>query len=280
MLNSENDNIEQDLKINKDYIFPKAVLGNFVIHMKKMTSAKKGSAPIIEIELNSKTEWKLCKNTSWGKKNKTYKYFEEAVKGSKIVFNITNELDDITYYKIEGFHPYQISIYDRKKEAKFLKRFVFFKFSATAAKHMNLFKRIINNDLYALDTKTKLLYAYSVPADYEKMIGNNYIPLHWEPYEYSKKTKDKGLRFYEYDPIGFVSKEENCVFFNVKTNIHLYDWWLKSINAGKNIKDVRAMRFMPRISEDAEDDWTIRDDKIPVKSPYRKKYLLNNNSQN
>ena len=152
-----------------------------------------------------------------------------------------------------------------------MKRFVFFKFTATAAKGMSLFTRHLNNDLGAFDTHTKLIWAYSMPTDYEKMIGNNYIPQNWQPYELAPNTKDAGMKFYAYDPIGFVAENQDFTCFNVKVNICIYDWWHDASIAGKNMKTVKATRFMPRISPDAATDWTIRDPKIPVRSPYSRK---------
>lgn len=256
-----------------DSIYPAEKLGAMLIHMSKITSPFKGSAPAIELLFSSdKFAWSMCEPIGdWGKPDKTKKYFEEFIPGTTIIFNITNRIDDVTYYRIDGIHPYNVPLYADKAEAEFLKRFVFFKFTATAAKGMSLFQRSLNNDLYALDTHTKLIWAYSMPTDYEKMIGNNYIPQKWMPYELAPNTKDNGLKFYEYDPLGFISEEADFTFFKVKTNMHIYDWWYNSITVGRTMKTVKAKRFMPLINPDAEEDWTIRDVKRPVKSPYRRK---------
>ena len=258
---------------NPDSIYGKAALGDMLIHMAKITSPFKGSAPAIELLFKSgKFKWQACNPVDgWGKIGKTYKYEEEYIPGTTIIFNITNRLDDVTYYKIEAVHPYKVPLYDDPAEAEFLKRFVFFKFTATAAKSMSVFTRALNNDLYALDTHTKLIYGYSMPTGYEKMIGNNYIPQNWTPYELAPNTRASGLKFYEYDPLGFVSEEPGFEFFKVKTNIHVYDWWYKSITAGKTMKTVKQNRFMPHVDPNAEQNWTIRDVTIPVRSPYRKK---------
>ncbi|WP_029409430.1 hypothetical protein [Treponema pedis] len=257
---------------NPDSIYPAAKLGEMFIHMSKITSPFKGNAPAIEILFQSdKFYWEPCTPPDdWGQKDKTFKYFEEFIPGTTIIFNITNRIDDVTYYKTDSVHPYNLPIYNDPAEAEFLKRFVFFKFTATAAKSMSLFRRALNNDLGAIDTHTKLIYAYSMPTDYEKMIGNNYIPQKWMPYELAPNTKDSGLKFYEYDPIGFVSEEADFEFFKVKTNMHFYDWWYDAITVGRTMKTVKAKRFMPVINPKAEEDWSIRDAKRPVRSPYRK----------
>ncbi len=278
---SEANDLVKNSKQKKEYMFPKSVLGGFVLHMKKITEPSGGNCPAIEFELNSNFKWKPCKAlANWGKKDETYKYFEEVIPGTRIIFNITNKLDDVTYYKVSSVHPYNIPAYNEPDEAEFLKRFIFFKFTATAAKGLSFFERKLDNDLYALDTESMLLYAYSVPADYERMIGNNYIPLKWEAFELSEKTKRSGIKFYEYDPIGFVSRDSSFEFHKVKTNIHLYDWWVKAMIAGRKTNQVKKLRYMPQVDANAEKDFSIRDAKIPVVSPYRKKDTLNKYSKN
>ena len=256
-----------------DSIYPAAKLGQMIIHMAKITAPSKGSSPAIEMLFSSdKFAWEPSELIgNWGKPDKTQKYYEPFVPGTRIFFSITNRLDDVTYYRTVGAHPYNVPLYSEPDEAEFMKRFVFFKFTATAAKGMSLFTRHLNNDLGAFDTHTKLIWAYSMPTDYEKMIGNNYIPQNWQPYELAPNTKDAGLKFYEYDPIGFVAENQDFTFFNVKVNICIYDWWDDASIAGKNMKTVKATRFMPRINPDAATDWTIRDPKIPVRSPYSHK---------
>lgn len=269
-------NTQESFKLKKnldgDNIYPAEKLGDMFIHMSKITSPFKGSAPAIEMLFSSeKFCWKPSRPIGeWGKGDKTQQYCEEFIPGTPIIFNITNRIDDVTYYRIDGIHPYAVPLYDEKHEAEFLKRFVFFKFTATAAKGMSVFQRSLNNDLYALDTHTKLIWSYSMPTAYEKMIGNNYIPQKWQPYEIADNTKSSGLKFYEYDPLGFISEESDFTFFNIKTNIHIYDWWYESITAGKTMESVKEKRFMPVVNPRAENDWTIRDVNRPVKSPYRK----------
>lgn len=58
-------------------------------------------------------------------------------------------------------------MYDDPTEAEMLKRFIFFKFTAYAAKG-GYFENYLNNLMWAVDTNTKLLYAYGMPSDYKK----------------------------------------------------------------------------------------------------------------
>ncbi|UTC64830.1 hypothetical protein E4O00_00955 [Treponema sp. OMZ 788] len=266
---SKSKNIKADPD-NPDCIYKKAMLGDCLIHMSKITSPLKGSAPVVEMLFKSDFKWVACApHDGWGKEGKTYKYIETEVPGTIIFFNITNKINDVVYYKIDGTHPFDLPMYDEPREAKMLQRFIFFKFTAYAAKDM-IFENALNNLIFALDTHTKLLYAYGMPSDYKKIIGNNYIPQKWLPYETHPNTADSNLKFYEYDPIGFVSLEKLHSFWDVKTNVQLYDWWIESVGAGSTMKTVKEKRFMPRLSDDAIEDWTIRDASKPVRSPYRK----------
>ena len=255
---------------NPDCIYEKARLGDCLIHMAKITSPSKGSAPAVEILFTSDFKWESCSpHEGWGKEGKTYQYRETEVPGSSVFLGITNKISDVVYFKVEGVHPFDLPLYDDPAEAKILERFIFFKFTAYAAKG-GIFENALNNLMCALDTHTKLLYTYGMPSEYKKIIGNNYIPQKWLPYEIHPNTADSKLKFYEYDPIGFVSLEKTHNFLGVKTNVHLYDWWNKSVGAGSSMKTVKEKRFMPRLSGEALADWTIRDASKPVRSPYRK----------
>ena len=137
-----------------DSIYPAAKLGQMIIHMAKITAPSKGSSPAIEMLFSSdKFAWEPSELIgNWGKPDKTQKYYEPFVPGTRIFFSITNRLDDVTYYRTVGAHPYNVPLYSEPDEAEFMKRFVFFKFTATAAKGLSLFTRHLNNDLGAFDT--------------------------------------------------------------------------------------------------------------------------------
>jgi len=197
---------------NPDCIYDKAQLDKCFIHMVKITDPSKGSAPAVEVMFTADLQWIPCApEDGWGKQDQTYCYRENEVPGTTIFFNITNKLNDVTYYRIEGIHPFDLPLYDDPVEAEMLKRFVFFKFTAYAAKGGH-FENYLNNLMWAVDTNTKLLYTYGMPGNYKKIIGNNYIPQNWLPYETHPNTADSKLKFYEYDPIGFISLEKDYDF--------------------------------------------------------------------
>ncbi|MGP1438762.1 MAG: hypothetical protein ACTTKH_06795 [Treponema sp.] len=249
------------------------------IHMLKILPTNTGSAPVVEIRFDSKYSWIPCptqtiklhdgSELTWGREGKTYKYTEDMVKGSLVAFGHYNNIYEVAYYKCEYTHPCYVPIYDDEKEAKKLERFIFFRFTAIAAKDTRLFQKSLDNFMVALDIKTNLLFTYGAPSDYETIIGGNFIPLKWLPYETHPNTLARNLRFYQYDPIGYVKDEWDIETAGVKTNVVLYEWWNASVGAGSSYKTVKEKRFMPQLSFKASSDYLVRDALVPIASPYR-----------
>ena len=259
---------------NPDLIFPRANLQAMTIHMLKILPTKTGSAPVVEVRFDKKYKWmssspSLCGTRTWGKVGSTYKYEEEMVQGSHVAFGNYNHIYDVSYYKCEGAHPVSIATYNNELEQQKLKRFVFFRFTATAAKNSRFFEKKLDNYMVALDVNTKLLFSYGAPSDYEGIIGGNYIPLKWLPYEIHPNTSSSNLKFYQYDPIGYVLQKWSENQDGIVTNVVLYDWWAQSVRAGNSLKSVKAKRFMPRVAQDARVDYMVRNPSVPIASPYR-----------
>ena len=249
------------------------------IHMLKILPTKTGSAPVVEIRFDSKYSWGSCSvqtiklkdgsELKWGREGKTYKYTENMVQGSHVAFGNYNHIYDVTYYKCEKAHPCAIPIYNDEVEARKLERFVFFRFTATAAKGSKFFQKALDNFMVALDLETNLLFTYGAPSDYESIIGGNFIPLKWLPYETHPNTASSQLKFYQYDPIGYVKEEWDVEEGGVKTNVVLYEWWNASVRAGSSYKTVKEKRFMPRLSKNASSNTSLREPSTPIASPYR-----------
>jgi len=265
---------EQPSYNNSDLIFPRASLQGATIHMLKILPTKTGSAPVVEVRFDKKYKWmssspKDCGGMMWGKTGVTYKYEEQMVEGSHVALGNYNHIYDVSYYKCEGVHPVAIATYKDEVEKQKMRRFIFFRFTATAAKGSKFFEKKLDNYMVALDVNTKLLFSYGAPSDYESIIGGNYIPLKWLPYEVHPNTVSSRLKFYQYDPIGYVLQKWSVNPDGVVTNVVIYDWWTESVRAGNSLKSVKAKRFMPRISRDAQPDYLVRNPKISVASPYR-----------
>ena len=257
----------------------KAFSFNPTIHMLKILPTKTGSAPVVEIRFDSKYSWNSCpvqtiklkdgSELKWGRDGKTYKYTEDMVLGSHVAFGNYNHIYDVTYYKCEKVHPCEIALYNDETEVKKIERFVFFRFTATAAKGSMFFEKALDNFMVALDLETNLLFSYGAPSDYEAIIGGNFIPLKWLPYETHPNTASAQLKFYQYDPIGFVKNSWDVEEGGVKTNVVLYEWWNASVRAGSSYKSVKEKRFMPRLSKDATLNSSLREPSAPIASPYR-----------
>ena len=249
------------------------------IHMLKILPTKTGSAPVVEIRFDSKYSWASCpvqtiklkdgSQLKWGREGKTYKYTEDMVKGSHVAFGNYNHIYDVTYYKCEKVHPCGVPLYDDEREAKKIERFVFFRFTATAAKGSRFFQKELDNFMVALDLETNLLFTYGAPSDYEAIIGGNFIPLKWLPYEIHPNTISAQLKFYQYDPIGYVKNSWDVENGDVKTNVVLYEWWNESVRVGSSYKTVKEKRFMPQLSRNANSNCRLRDALVPIASPYR-----------
>lgn len=255
---------------DENLIFSAKTLNSCIIHMVKITPTKNGSAPVIEFRFDDSFKWEPCApDSGWGREGATYRYTEDTVKGSHVAFGKYNSISDVVYYMCDGAHPFGLDMYADKNEQKFLKRFKFYKFTATADKGGLFFERKLNNLMVALDTHTKLIFTYGIPTEYEGIIGGNFIPSAWQPYETADNTRENRLKFYQYDPVGYVCETWDTEMYSVKTNTVLYDWWNESVKAGKRMKDVKNKRFMPRLSPSAEEDYTVRKPDVPVASPYR-----------
>ena len=249
------------------------------IHMLKILPTRTGSAPVVEIRFDSKYSWSSCpiqtiklkdgSELKWGREGKTYKYTENMVQGSHVAFGNYNHIYDVTYYKCEKAHPCAIPLYDDEIEAKKVERFVFFRFTATAAKGSRFFQKALDNFMLALDLETNLLFTYGAPSDYESIIGGNFIPLKWLPYETHPNTASSQLKFYQYDPIGYVKELWDVEEGGVKTNVVLYEWWNASVRAGSSYKTVKQKRFMPHLSKNASSNTSLREPSTPIASPYR-----------
>lgn len=127
----------------------------------------------------------------------------------------SNNISNVKYYRFPKQHPMfgdEFS-YNQNPHATRLQRFNFYWFEGdTAAPHLS-------NALIAVDTYSKLVFAYAKPIQSEKLIASEPpVPTRWGPFEsYSKGPGDKAYNFYEYDPIGYVKSDGNVV---------LYAWYI------------------------------------------------------
>ena len=72
---------------NPNSIYGKEKLGDMFIHMSKITSPFKGSAPAIEMLFCAPFVWEQAQiSNGWGQADKTFCYYEDVVPGTPIIF--------------------------------------------------------------------------------------------------------------------------------------------------------------------------------------------------
>ena len=131
----------------------------------------------------------------------------------------SNSISTMTYYRYCGKNPFNLytsETYDvygedgkptGRKEA-LIKRFIFYRFTGKGGGVVDL-----DNALVAVDTYTKLVFAFAKPIKFKSVFGNQ-VPTKWAPVDtHSTGPGGKTYRFYQYDPIGYV-KEDGSFYLN------------------------------------------------------------------
>ena len=145
--------------------------------------------------------------TAWTEDGNWQKY--NGVNSSAKGYTISN----MTYYRTVGKNPYNLyknetyPLYgaDGNKTGQtesLMKRFIFYRFTGSVPVAGGL-----NNPLVAVDTYSKLVFAYARPTGFTGL-G---VPTGWTPIDRANdaKTDSTGrkYRFYEYDPAGYVTSD-------------------------------------------------------------------------
>ncbi len=118
-------------------------------------------------------------------------------------------LSDIKYYFYKGKNPLA------RSQGKMTERFYYYRFSGKAAGMITM-----DNYLIAVDTYTKLVFAFAIPVEYKNILWRK-IPEKWVALE--SGMSNKSYKFYEYDPVGIVLA--NGTF-------ELYSWHLADMSKG------------------------------------------------
>lgn len=238
------DKLFADAEKNKDMLFPS---GNFDAWVFYMT----------DLDENNVGTYKFSKQGTWTEN--THENCEEYSNG-KAVGHGLKTINNVRYYRYKNrsdrwknfsyakFDPFTSDKDPDGKLKKREERFLFFRFTATAAMNTKL-----DNSMLCVDTYTKFCWYYSEPSWCKTLAGNK-IPNDWVDFEdpnlstanTAEHTKAYG-KFYYYDPIGYVEANGDVV---------LYDWAKE---------DLKNAYFDPRqkYSTTAE-----REASKPGKSPY------------
>lgn len=168
-------------------------------------------------------------------------------------------ISSVQYYLYKSKNPL-FAVDSRYNKSDKLKRFYFYRFNGKA-----LGMVYTDNFLVAIDTYSKLVFAYAVPVEWKQYIaGTPKAPISWGSVDAGWETDYNGggkvnfkvsgaSYFYEYDPIGIVKQNGE---------IEIYKWCSDSIGNNK--------RYGPRIDGGNARDLSrpIATYGIPGRSPY------------
>ena len=119
-------------------------------------------------------------------------------------------------YAMDGAYNTQLQV--TAKENHKLSRFYFYRFTG------DTLSPSLDNFLFAVDTYSKLMFAFAYPTKTENVFGNN-VPKAWGPTD-GEAFLGTNYQFYMYDPVGYVEKVDG------QYNVVMYDWFKKNLAKG------------------------------------------------
>ncbi|TXJ47007.1 hypothetical protein [Brachyspira pilosicoli] len=209
---------------------------------------------VIEASFNDKNQptYKLVKKNGWyvtDALRNEYAYNGPDTTGGGVT------MGSVKYYLYKSKNPNFNADSSYNKSTR-MERFYFYRFTATAAGQPT------DNYLIAIDTYSKLVFAFGVPTSWRKIAGIP-APNQWGPVELGWEADAnnnsrvsfanvEGIQyFYEYDPVGIVKDDGT---------IEVYQWCLDSIANN---------RYAPRFDgEFGDTNRAIADYGVPGRSPY------------
>ncbi len=127
----------------------------------------------------------------------------------------SNSISNMNYMRAVGFNPFysysssyntaEYSVYEGSTNTgtteAMMKRFVFYRFTGKGGGVAAL-----DNYLVAVDTYTSLVFPFAKPTKWGSLLGNA-VPEAWGPIDAFPGPGGAIYNFYEYDPVGYVSKD-------------------------------------------------------------------------
>ena len=120
-------------------------------------------------------------------------------------------------YAAAGAYNTQLQETAENKNPK-LSRFYFYRFTG------DTLSPSLDNFLFAVDSYSKLMFAFAYPTKTENVFGNN-VPKAWGPTD-GAPFLGTNYQFYMYDPVGYVEKVDG------KYNVVMYDWFKNNLAKG------------------------------------------------
>ncbi len=176
-----------------------------------ITEIDKGQIP--KIHLQDIADWKKTDTTNTeqsttgknfsalGFKTRNVQYFRYT--GENPLFSPTSEYNNLSYSGIDT------------TTEKVLDRFLFYRWTGS---NMGI---PLDTYMYAIDTYTGLVFTYVKIGEWTGAFGVE-VPTRYDPIEMYKAEDGKPKLFFEYDPIGYISKDKELV---------LYDWYIEKTKA-------------------------------------------------
>ena len=174
-------------------------------------------------------------------------------------------LKNVVYYKYESKNPRYgaDSEYNNGPHGERMERFYFYRFTGKA-----LAGPPLNNYVIAIDTYTKLVFAYAVPTEsVPVMSGYPNVPTAWGSVD--KETIGPGGKqysFYEYDPVGIVSADGSVEIYKWFYNILASDKYDPIIAGHSEVATYKQPGKSPYLSASADGDIDLFVDYIKDKT--------------
>ncbi len=132
-------------------------------------------------------------------------------------------ISGVTYYQYRGINPgyaadgnYNTALQSTQSGNPKLSRFYFYRFTGKGGG-----VQWLDNNLIAVDTYSKLVFAFSEPVEFSSMGA----PTKWSPTDLAPYIGQM-YQFYQYDPVGYVLKKDNGY------EIVLYKWFQDNLAKG------------------------------------------------
>lgn len=163
--------------------------------------------------------FELISKDAWGEP--TDENYHEYTYSGPDTTAIGISVKGVTYMQYRGMNPcykadgtYNKNLQQTKRGNPRLSRFYFYRFMADSPVKLN-------NFLIAIDTYSKLIFQFAKPENPKDL-----IPQNWTGTD-SVLVDGKSCFFYEYDPIGYVTKNNDG-----KYSVVLYEWFKNNLKNG------------------------------------------------
>ena len=137
------------------------------------------------------------------------------------------EISSVSWYQYRGRNPvyaadgnYNTALQKTANGHPKLERFYFYRFTGQTL------SPALDNFLFAVDTYSKLMFAFAKPTATKSVFGNN-VPTAWGPTD-NEPFLGTSYQFYMYDPVGYVLKKDDGSGYEVV----LYEWFSKNLENG------------------------------------------------